>query len=206
MSQQTAIAIENSGPFEHLYKAFEKAKDRIKKITYDIYGPDNTEQTLAAPALNELRYVGFHIIRAISKFDRKEQEEELRRAIRHCERASYDIIEIGIAYQLGLFEGFREEFRQTPITATIKDWGHICESINRINAELCEINRFDEAGEEYLIVAEEKLQQLFSITANLPQYRTELDKVQNRRQIRKFFTFSGWAIAVVAVIWLAFTL
>lgn len=206
MSKQTAIAIENRGTFEHLYKAFEKAKDRIKKITHDIYGPDNIEQTLAAPALNELRYVGFHIIRAISRLDRKEQEEELRRAIRHCERASYDIIEIGIAYQLGRLEYFREEFRQTPITATIKEWGHICESVNRINAELCEINRFDEAGEEYLIVAEEKLQQLLGITANLPQYRKELDKVQSRLLIRKFFTLSGWAIAVLAALWLAFTL
>lgn len=200
------IAIENSASLDTLYRAFKKAKDRIEKITGDIYGPDNPDQILAAPALNELRYVGFHLIKSISKSTAKEQEEELLRAIRHCERASYDIIEIGIVYQLSLFEQFREEFRQTPITATIKNWTQICESVNRVNAELCEINRFDEVGEEYHVVAEEKLQTLLGITANLPKYRAELDKVRKRQLKKKFLTYSGWAIALVAAIWSVLTL
>lgn len=206
MEKYTAIAGENRDYLDSLSTAFNKAKERIETITNDIYGPDNPDQALAAPALNELRYVGFHIIKAISKADRKEQEEELRRAIRHCERASYDIIEIGIAYQLGRFERFREEFRQTPVTATIKNWTQICESVNRINADLCEINRFDEGGEEYHIAAEAKLHELLNITSNLPNYEEELDKVQNRLQIRKFLTYSGWAIALFAAIWSIFTL
>ena len=50
----------------------------------------------AIPALNELRYAGFHLLKAINASGSVEDGEHMERAIEHCERAIYDATEAGI--------------------------------------------------------------------------------------------------------------
>jgi hypothetical protein len=43
------------------------------------------------PSINELRYVGHHIVRSLLSDDAKEIQAERVRAINHVKRAIYDI-------------------------------------------------------------------------------------------------------------------
>ena len=86
MLQKTEISSNNATKFNELYEAFKKANERIEAVN-KITG--TLDSIIEIPSLNELRYVGFHLIKALSHPDSTEEDEELRRAIRHCERASY---------------------------------------------------------------------------------------------------------------------
>ena len=64
--------------------------DRLSKLLSVL-----TEEA-AIPAVNELRYAGFHLLKATNASGSVEDGEHLTRAIEHCERAIYDATEAGI--------------------------------------------------------------------------------------------------------------
>ncbi|NTW33717.1 MAG: hypothetical protein HGB12_14035 [Bacteroidetes bacterium] len=196
MESEKILRIENPQYFYDLYEAFKKAKDRIECVNKIC----KSDGVLETPSLNELRYVGFHLIKAFSDINSENGQEEILRAKRHCERASYDILEIGVIYQLALFKKFKDEFKKTRISSVVKDWLDICEKIEKINAELVEHNRYDEGGEEYHKLAERKLLELNGIIKKFPYYRAELRKVRKRELINNVVIYSGWIIAALTVI------
>jgi len=48
------------------------------------------------PAINELRYTSRHILRSLTAQNVAEQAEQIRRAISHCQRASYDTLDMSV--------------------------------------------------------------------------------------------------------------
>lgn len=69
---------------------FESAEAKIKLI-------EHLDDGLLFSAVNQLRYVSFHILRFHKITDNDLKDEELRKAKNHCQRAIYDAMEIGIA-------------------------------------------------------------------------------------------------------------
>jgi hypothetical protein len=65
---------------EEVANAFSRAEEEIKKVE-DLAGE------VAIPAINELRYAGYHVLQALSGNSSEDQDEQFRRAKRHCERA-----------------------------------------------------------------------------------------------------------------------
>ena len=73
--------------------AYKKAEDAIHALGLDGEGVDTA-------AINELRYAGYHVLRAITTGDTERQTEELSRAQRHCERAFYEAYDGAVFYYL----------------------------------------------------------------------------------------------------------
>ena len=67
-------------------------------------------QGLLFPAVNELRYAGFHASKALT-LDGDDQKEAYESAERHCRRACYDAIDVQIQYCLCECRRFQNDYR-----------------------------------------------------------------------------------------------
>ena len=105
---------ENRPIFQDVAKAFCEAERRMKKIEW----MDGTD----VPSINELRYVGYHLFKACQQDDTVLQREELRRAERHCKRASFDALELGMITQLERINDFVTDYKDYPVSDDLPDY------------------------------------------------------------------------------------
>ena len=94
---------------------FALAEEKIKLI-------EHLGEGLTFPAVNQLRYVAFHLLRADKTTDENLKKEELRKAKNHCERAIYDAVEPGIVHYLEEIRTFQNDYRMIEITNIIPNY------------------------------------------------------------------------------------
>ena len=70
-----------------------------------------TPSGVVVPAINELRYSAKHMIDALSLADKNAADEQMRRAIRHCERARFDALRATVLFFIRDFRQFSEDYR-----------------------------------------------------------------------------------------------
>lgn len=80
---------------------------------------------LSAPAINELRYAGEHILRASTAENEEVRERELKNAEGHCWRAISDGAELGSMIALEKLREFQDEYKGLPITEYIPEYKDI---------------------------------------------------------------------------------
>ena len=80
---------------------------------------------VAIPAHNELRYAGHHLLQALDDNGEVSDEEQMRRACAHCERAMYEAGEAGIVYALRQFNQFRQDYRNVIVSEVVGDYAAI---------------------------------------------------------------------------------
>ncbi len=96
---------------EKLIKCFEETEIKVKHLEQDTF-------ELAIPSINQLRYVGYHILKA-SRLDNTSVDnvkDEIKKALNHCQRAKFDAIEIWITYlleEIRMFEGTYSPIKET---------------------------------------------------------------------------------------------
>jgi len=80
---------------------FDQAEAQVKEI-------ERLSSDLAIPSINQLRYVGYHIARALCADAGSETiDTEITKAKNHCQRAIYDAHEVGIIYLLQSIKLFK---------------------------------------------------------------------------------------------------
>ena len=77
---------------------------------------------IAIPAYNELRYAGYHLLRALNDDGKIVDEEQLRRARNHCERAMYEAAEAGIISALDSIRAFRQDYKDIVVGDVVPDY------------------------------------------------------------------------------------
>jgi hypothetical protein len=77
----------------------------------------STWDGLDAPAVNQLRYSGRHILNALTRETSISPEEEYQRAVAHVKRATFAALDSGIIYCLQKIELFKSDYRKIEITA-----------------------------------------------------------------------------------------
>lgn len=93
---------------ERVSDQFEVAEKRIKKYE-ELYG-----QGLVVASLNELRYSCNHTLNALTRAESVPQAlDELKKAERHCQRASYDVCAATFSDLLFRLERFRSYYIAT---------------------------------------------------------------------------------------------
>ncbi|MEW8218004.1 MAG: hypothetical protein AB2770_06580 [Candidatus Thiodiazotropha taylori] len=160
------------------------------------------------PSINELRYVAYHIFRCCQFYNAPhDQHEELKRALRHCQRASYDAIELGIINELEFIKVFKEQFQDVTISETLPNYIDLLKEARRIQSFLAEPGSIEERG-EYYKQAKQELERLQEINSNLIVTKEELNKRQlhNKRSERRdkimtFATFGSLLVAAMALIY-----
>ncbi len=84
---------------ETVNKAFEQAEIRIKRY-------ERISLSVLIPAVNQLRYAGYHILQSRNNNTGDCANNHLCKALGHCQRASYDAVECSLSELLGFFNRF----------------------------------------------------------------------------------------------------
>lgn len=108
---------------EELARLFKIAEDKIKLV-------ENLNLELSIPAINELRYAGYHITRFIAAETVEAANEEFGKAEKHCKRAIYDAAEAGVTFQLEMIKTFQTDFRNVRIATVIPNYPEMRKQIN----------------------------------------------------------------------------
>ena len=80
---------------------------------------------IVIPAYNELRYAGHHLLQAIDDSGSISSNEQLRRAVSHCERAMYEAAEAGIISMLDSIDQFRKDYENIVVKDVVDDYPSI---------------------------------------------------------------------------------
>jgi hypothetical protein len=162
------VAPGNREAFFRVAQAFAEAERRIKRVEW-MGGLD-------VPSINELRYVSYHLLKACQiQDDEKRQFEELRRAERHCKRASFDALELGIITALEEVKSFRESYSSFPVSDVLSDYHDMMTDVQSTADFLAEAAG-GEFRDDYYEDCEQKLGRLQDITRKLSVASEEINK------------------------------
>lgn len=164
------------------------AEDKLKLI-------ESVELKLVIPAANQLRYAGCHLSRACVEGDILVACRDLDKAQRHCKRAIYDSLEVGITNFLEDIKVFQNDYRLVPITSVLSDYIDLTDSIQRI----CDYIRTtrDFQREEYWTKCTDYFEEIKNIAKRLELSRTELNKLESAQAISSKRHYITLALAVI---------
>ena len=134
-----------------------------------------------APALNELRYAGHHVLAAGSAGDEEEVAQHLTRAKAHCERAKYDATEATIISLLECVADLRDmgisadEMRQF-----IPDWNALIDDASAARALLERTGNVKEAGDDAEV--ESAIERLMTFRERILAAESDVLSLRNRRE------------------------
>lgn len=165
---------DNFEEFQAVADAFVEAERRVKLVEW----MDGTD----VPSINELRYVSYHLLKACQiQDDPRAQYEELKRAERHCKRASFDAIELGIIGALEQVNDFNKDYNKFPISEVLPNYLDMMNTVEGVRVFLA-----NEAGgefrDDYYSDCEDRYSQLTDIIGRLRSARDEINKKRDLAQ------------------------
>lgn len=93
---------DKEGDIKEIIQLFDEAEEKLKDI-------ELLDSELPIPAINQLRYAGYHLARVYFEKDQKEANIQINKAKGHCKRAIYDAHEVGIIHLLEKIENFNKK-------------------------------------------------------------------------------------------------
>ncbi|MDO4568810.1 MAG: hypothetical protein Q4D38_00320 [Planctomycetia bacterium] len=174
-----------------LVELYQRAESEIKNSEY-LFSQTNQEtfEGLAFPVINELRYAGNHVIRAIDSDNADAAHENYNKAISHCVRAVYDVYDAQILYVLGEIAWFNKEYSKTVITNAIPNYIELLNEVSKIRDSYA---RRTDSKEEDWRLSLESLTRLKEILGTFNTARSELNKHICQKNWE-------WIISVVAIL------
>jgi len=146
-------------------KLFTEAERAIKYV-------EDFDGVLTVPAVNQLRYCGNHLVRYLATVD----PDELRDALKHVKRATYDAYEATIIYQLLEYDKFKDDYRMVLISKVISDYTQIQEKIENARSFVRQNDQSKTRGDNYRN-GKEHLDQIVCGVRLLNTSREELNKL-----------------------------
>jgi superfamily II DNA or RNA helicase len=152
------------------------------------------------PAMNELRYAGYHLLQALTD-DSESSAEQMTKAINHCKRAAYEASEAGIITCLERINVFKQDYKAIIISETVQDWQKIslfCESSN-VSIYSSRLKGKDQSTEYSVYI--EKFRKLKEYCMRLDYAREELNKKidKARTDQRQFLITIGLTILGIII-------
>lgn len=138
--------------------------------------------TNLAPAINQLRYAGNHLLRASSETDDAEQEKHILAAEWHSRRALYDAREATVIFLLDEFREFRDSlFTEDELKSAMPNWPQLSSAINDGRRILESAGMAKHFNEDVLSTIESLLDVRDNIAAAMPK----LAMLREKREVDK---------------------
>lgn len=196
---------ESAAEVKNLFNLFNLAEQYAKEV-------EILSSAVQVPAINELRYAGQHILKALVEDDGEAADTELGKAKGHCQRAMYEAVEAGIMYCLDEIKAFQEDHRGLVISAVVSDYHKLLVRAQQATDKVVE-GRSDresvaEHVEEYIAEFRAVLEivRLFEASRDdLSAMRLERDEAKRRHNTRIVMMGLGSAIALLAAVLAFFT-
>lgn len=184
----------NIEQFKKTIQAFKDAEKFLKKSEL----LDTKSNKLYIPSVNELRYYGYHINKAFSSNDVRTQFEELRRAERHCHRAAYDAVELGMIYTLREVADFQKRYADEVITDVVSNYPDLMTEVEAIREFIVDSSSEDRSS--YYNECFERLLRLKQILQTLSMSKSSLNAKRIQRNERNRSVKFGWVVALIIAI------
>ena len=180
--------------FEEILRLYNEAESFIKEVELCV-------SEIAFPAINELRYSGHHLLKALASADREQFKKELSDGVDHCHRSMYESSEAGIGYLLDLLKAFDTDYRDVPVTETVPDYVEIRALAKNVALKLSlgRLNRPSPRGQasDYMAMFRELREGVDKLEAS----RSELNKrkKEQAQASRKFIIQVLFWIAMILI-------
>lgn len=161
---------------------FSEAEKQVKKA-------EEVNRGIVIPSINELRYVGYHIVKALLSEDETILDQELKKAEGHAKRAIYDASEAQIIFYLEKAEEFQKRhIRSDSITDIIPNYVNLLRQLEDIKQQIDLIRKDQDAYRnraEYYDNCIPNIDELRSINSTLKQ-ATPLIVEKDRKKAKTF--------------------
>ena len=185
-SSRTEGAGQTLAHYRQLYEAADTFAREVAEFRHAI----------AIPAHNELRYAGHHLLQALGDSGQVADEEQLRRACSHCERAMYEAAEAGIISLLESIAQFQKDFKDIVVAEVVPTYGD-CKAMARKARDLLTRGRSKgvaaaETTAEYM----HAFRELREASDQLEDARDDLNAklADQKRGARRFFVTTAVAL------------
>ena len=98
-----------------LSSSYEMAEELMKEVEAFV-------DEAGIPAMNEMRYAGYHLLHSIKVEECEFCDEQLTSAINHCKRACYEAAEAGVNIALAKFGEFDNSYKDVVVKDVIENW------------------------------------------------------------------------------------
>ncbi len=170
----------------HLW--FQKAEKAVKEVEY-------IHLELTVPAVNELRYAGYHVSNYL---ENTERTDELNRAVGHCKRAIYDAYEASILYNIKGFRAFKRDYASVVVSEVLADYNDLHYKVTTILKFVQSVDK--EAKDQHYAVCSQYHDELKDIIEKLDSARDELNKKIRIERNKSFYVIIGTVIAFLSAI------
>ncbi|MFJ4144433.1 hypothetical protein [Pseudomonas sp. NPDC089734] len=183
---------------KELVRLFQLAEEKIKLV-------ENLNQELSIPAINELRYAGYHMTQFLTCTG-EEAEKQLGKAENHCKRAIYDAVEAGVTNQLEMIKTFQNDFRNVIISETITRYPQIRKELKAAQDLILAPKDPAKDRSEYYEQCSSHLEILRIARDELESYREELIQRierQNKEARNRHVAVATLLVAAAALVYAA---
>lgn len=156
------------------------------------------DEGLIAPSVNELRYAGYHVLRACTSDDDDDRNDQLARAAKHCKRATYDAFEVGILNHLENIALFEKDYRLAPIVPVVPNYLDLRRKAKAAKDFINDSNR--DNRDQHYARCRTHLESLQDICATLDEARIELNKTLATRRKQAIATALAILVSLAGVI------
>ena len=106
----------------------------------DLKAVGRIRNELVVASVNQLRYAGQHLVRALAAEDDTVVARELDSSKRHAQRAIYDVNDAAIQFYMYEIERFRTQ-HPVNLNAVVSDYAEIIESVDRAVQHIKEVDQ-----------------------------------------------------------------
>lgn len=176
----------------HWHELFAQAERRIKEI-------EHFNEGLDIPAINELRYVSYHLLEILTSTPVNQATHKVK-VVSHLQRAIYDACEALISLQLKELRTFQDDYRLVVVSDVIKNYSELTADAEAASALIKGSQRGHDGREAYYSQALNHVDALSKINATLRAARDELNKkLELRRQDSRRWVI-GISVTVAAIV------
>lgn len=206
MTESDGTSLENDDS-DNCPITLEKFREQYNEADQFTVRVSNYRDEVSIPAINELRYAGYHLLRAVSDDGHVVNPDQLRRGISHCQRARYDAAEAGIISALSRIQLFQHDYRKTVISDVVSNYLEILRTADDA-VEMLEKPRPTDSNLGPIPDLSEMFDRISKMANSLDSARNEMNKKVRQdqrsymRQIAGIFVpaLIGAAIATMAAI------
>lgn len=187
--------IDRKADLQAIIDLFDQAEARIKRA-------EQLSSTITIPSVNELRYVGYHLTKALVSEDEKEFESQIAKATSHCQRAIYDANEIAILFLLAEIRNFQNDYaNSTEVTPIVSNYVELLKSVTQAQRLISKAREgLKEDRAKYYQNTEPHFERLLEIRETLEIARPEINRRIKRQKFKDRLAVATLAISVALLL------
>lgn len=148
----------------------------------------NGKKGIVVSSVNELRSAFDHVMRAMTKEDFVEIEDEIDNAKKHLFRAAYDACEVIILDRLDYIERLKNNVSYKVLSKVYPNYAtEILPYVAQLKKEVVDVRQIDDLRNR-VVQYEEKITKLIEYSETLEKQIPQIVKAKNQEEVDSFFS------------------